>query len=178
MVSKIWNNCPDVAQVLKIVYEVQTVLHNHIIHILKIADQVVDIATHRGKGVAWTFMEAFSSFALLLASCHNDGFKRGKTNINAGESKTYCKCKIAGCPKVLRAVTFFCGIPKKMLSTDNSSRQNMTQVLFMNTVLWSYRYEVTLLFFMKKVRSYWKIIDTIVVIYRIIKSTKKINWSM
>ena len=113
MVSKIWNNCPDVAQVLKIVYEVQTVLHNHIIYILKIADQVVEIATYRGKGVAWTFMEAFSSFALLLASCHNDGFKRGKTNINAGESKTYCKCKIAGCPKVLRAVTFFCGIPEE-----------------------------------------------------------------
>ena len=69
-------------------------------------NRVVDtIKYHRGRGLDWTFLEAFPTMELLMATCHDNGFNRGRINVTATRRKTYFTCKKSCCPKSLRAVT-------------------------------------------------------------------------
>ena len=70
-------------------------------------------ANHRGRALDWTFLEAFQTMELLMASCHENGFNKGRINVTATSRKRYFSCKIPGCPKRLRAVTLLCEIAEE-----------------------------------------------------------------
>ena len=61
----------------------------------------------------WTFLKAFPTMELLMASCHENGFNKGRINVTATSRKRYFTCKISGCPKSLRAVTLLCEIAEE-----------------------------------------------------------------
>ena len=84
-------------------------LYHNLSHIFNMAEEIlIPPANHRGKALDWTFLEAFPTMELLMASCHESGFKKGRINDTAMSTKRYFNCKISGCPKRLRSVTLLC----------------------------------------------------------------------
>ena len=89
-------------------------LYHNLSHIFNMAEEIlIPPENHRGRAMDWTFLEAFPTMELLMASCHENGFKKGRVNVTATSRKRYFTCKISGCPKSLRAVTLLCEIAEE-----------------------------------------------------------------
>ena len=89
-------------------------LYHNLSHNFNMAEEILTPnANHRGKALDWTFLEAFPTMELLMASCHESGFKKGRINDTAISTKRYFNCKISGCPKRLRSVTLLCEIAEE-----------------------------------------------------------------
>ena len=86
-------------------------LYHNLNHIFNMAEEIlIPPENHRGRAMDWTFLEAFPTMELLMASFHENGFKKGRVNVTATSRKRYFTCKISGCPRSLRAVTLLCEI--------------------------------------------------------------------
>ena len=89
-------------------------LYHNLSHIFIMAEEIlIPPANHHGRALDWTFLEAFPTMELLMASCHESGFKKGRINDTAISTKRYFNCKISGCPKRLRSVTLLCEIAEE-----------------------------------------------------------------
>ena len=89
-------------------------LYHNLSHVFNMAEEIlIPPANRHGRALDWTFLEAFPTMELLMASCHENGFNKGEIHVTATSRKRYFTCEISGCPKNLRAVTLLCEIAEK-----------------------------------------------------------------
>ena len=101
-------------KIQKIYVKLLMLLYHNLSHIFIMAEEIlIPPANHHGRALDWTFLEAFPTMELLMASCHESGFKKGRINDTAISTKRYFNCKISGCPKRLRSVTLLCEIAEE-----------------------------------------------------------------
>ena len=56
-------------------------LYHNLNHIFNMAEEIlIPPENHGGRAMDWTFLEAFPTMELLMASCHESGFKKGRIN--------------------------------------------------------------------------------------------------
>ena len=73
-------------------------LYHNLSHIFNMAEEIlIPPENHRGRAMDWTFLEAFPTMELLMASCHENGFNKGR--FTAG--------KLFGQPDILQVKYLF-----------------------------------------------------------------------
>ena len=56
--------------------------------LINMAEEIlIPPANHRGWAMDWTFLEAFPTMELLMASCHENGFNKERVNVTATSRK-------------------------------------------------------------------------------------------
>ena len=95
-------------------FKLLMLLYHNLSHIFNMTEEIlIPSANHRGRVQDWTFLVAFPTMELLMATCYENGFNKRRTNVTATSRKTYFTCKTSGCPISLRAVTLLCEIAVK-----------------------------------------------------------------
>ena len=69
-------------KIQKIYFKLLMLLYHNLSQIFNMAEAIlIPPANHRGRAMDWTFLETFPTMELFMASCHENGFNKGRINV-------------------------------------------------------------------------------------------------